>query len=165
VARQLEGLCAHFGRLAEDNSLFEHQWGNVLRSVKDKHKHHDADDDQPASTNTSTTTAKTATNNTNNATNNGNGSSTNISDSIAKGDTPLGGLEAGVLDSSLPEPLLQPPQQPSSSSGGIGAAGTLSADSLAVIVDGPSLVHVLGNKQRQVRFYCYCYPCLYCYCY
>jgi hypothetical protein len=161
VARQLEGLCAHFGRLAEDNSLFEHQWGNVLRSVKDKHKHHD--DDEPDSAATTSTNKTDATLNSSN----GNGTTT---ESIAKGDTPLGGLEAGVLDSSLPEPLLQPPQQPSS--GGIGAAGTLSADSLAVIVDGPSLVHVLGNKQRQVRllllllllivlmrcwWYCYCY--------
>jgi hypothetical protein len=151
VARQLEGLCAHFGRLAEDNSLFEHQWGNVLRSVKDKHKHADDDDQPDSAATTSTTASKT------DATANSSNGHGNTTDSIAKGDTPLGGLEAGVLDSSLPEPLLQPPQQPNgdSGSGGIGAAGTLSADSLAVIVDGPSLVHVLGNKQRQVRRY-YC---------
>ncbi|KAG5185933.1 hypothetical protein JKP88DRAFT_310634 [Tribonema minus] len=116
VDRQLQGLCAHFGRLAEDDSLFQNQWGSVLRSVVPKGA-------KPAA-------------------------SKGGKRGVGEGDVE-GGLGGVAAAATLPEPLLE---RPPARSGAESEAPMISSDALAMVVDGASLVHILGHDDKQALF-------------
>lgn len=105
VERQIAGLVAHFGRVAEESQVFQRQWGKVLRSV----------------------------------------SPTREKGAPATAPSPPSGT--------LPQPLLTPnTQQSSSSLFGDLPPLNVSSDALALVVDGPSLMSVLGHSEKQAMF-------------